>query len=292
MIVGDVEPCPGLAFARHAGADDLGEAVDIERPKTERALERGADALRPRLGAEHAEAKPELARGAPLLGQRLGQMQRERRGRGDRVRPKVLQEELVAGGVAGGDRDHGHADSLGAVVEAEPAREEPVAEGDVQKIAPARARRRHHTRHHLAPDVQVLGRVGDDRRLALGAGRGVDASELIARNRQEPERVLLAQIRLAHEGKAGEIAERARRGRPEALTVKRNARRGPADDRLEPLQLQPLARLGRHRLGLEVPDRSGAVGPDAARDGRAHVRGGRRLAARRGGSGNCWSTIR
>src|SRR5262249_58112703 len=101
MIVGDVEPGAGLAFAGDARADDLGEPVDVERPKAEGTLERCADALRPRLGAEHTVADAELAGVTPLLGQRLGQMQRERRGGGDRRGPEILKQELVAGGVAG-----------------------------------------------------------------------------------------------------------------------------------------------------------------------------------------------
>src|SRR5438552_16901313 len=103
---------------------------------------------------------------------------------------------MGAGAVPGGDRHPRHADAPGAVVEAEPSGEEPVAEGDVEQVAAARACGRHRARHHLTPDVEVAGRVGDDRGLALGPGRGVNPRELGPWNRQEAEWVLLAQIRL------------------------------------------------------------------------------------------------
>src|SRR6266849_3323489 len=204
-----------------------------------------------------SERQSELTGLAPLLGQGLGEVEREGRRRGNRVRPEILQQEMVARGVPGGDRYHGHADALGAVVEAEPAREEPVAEGDVEQVAAVRARGRHHARHHLTPDVEVAGGVGDDRGLALGPGGGVDPSELGARNRQEAERVLLAQIRLPDERKGGEVREPLEPGSAQPVPVKRHARDGPADRLLEPLELQALARPARHRLGLAVPDQPG-----------------------------------
>jgi hypothetical protein len=52
---------------------------------------------------------------------------------------KVLQQQMMARGVAGRDRHHRHADALAAVVEAEPAGEEPVAEGDWSRSPRPRA---------------------------------------------------------------------------------------------------------------------------------------------------------
>src|SRR6266403_5877943 len=136
---------------------------------------------------------------------------------------------MVARGVARGDRYDGHADPLGPVVEAEPAREEPIAEGDVEEIAATRARRRQRTGHDLAPEVEIAGGIGGDGRLALGAGRRVDPRDVPARHRQEAERILLAKVGLADEREAREIRERADRGAAESLPVKRDMLDGPAD---------------------------------------------------------------
>jgi hypothetical protein len=65
---------------------------------------------------------------------------------------------MVAGRVAGRDRHDRQADALGAVVEAEPAREETVTEGDVQHVAGTGAGRHHdagHTSRHTSRSPAV-----------------------------------------------------------------------------------------------------------------------------------------
>src|SRR5207249_8431387 len=270
MIVGDVKPVARLALAGDAGSDDLRQSVEVDRAEAERVLERNPDAVGPGLGAEQADAQSELARRPARLGQRLGQVQREGRCAREHVGLEVLQQQMVARRVARRDRHDGHAEALGAVVEAEPAREETVAERDVQQVAAARAGGRERARHHLAPDVEIAGGVGGDGRLALGAGGSVDPGNLWAGHGQEAERVLLAEVALADERKAGEIRERADPGAAQPLAVKRDVLAGPLERVLEPFELQLLARRARHTLGGGVPDQR----------------------MRRGGSGNCWSTMR
>src|SRR5437899_12846755 len=144
---------------------------------------------------------------------------------------------MVPRGVPRGDRHDGHPDSLGTVVEAESAREEPVAEGDVQQVAAAGARGDQRAGHDFAPDVEVSGAIRGDRRLALGAGRGVDPRDLSTGHRQEAERVLLAKIRLADERQARQIRERTDRRGAQPPPVKRNVLDGPAVPDSEPLEL-------------------------------------------------------
>jgi len=270
VIVGDVEAVARLALAGDAGPDDLRQTIDVERADAERPLERDPDAVGPGLGAEQSDAEPELARLPALFGQGLGQVQREGRRARENVRLEVLQQEMVARRVTRGDRHDGHADTLGTVVEAEPSREEAVAEGDVQQVAAARARGRQRARHDLPPDVEVAGRVGGDSRLAFGAGGGMDPGDLSPGHGEQAERILLAEVRLADERKAREIGERADPSAAQPLTVKRHVLADPAERFLEPVELQLLARRSRHALGGGVPDQR----------------------ERRGGSGNCWSTIR
>src|SRR6266852_5811814 len=161
---------------------------------------------------------------------------------------------MVACGVARGHRYDGHADSLGAVVEAEPTREEAVTEGDVQQVAAACAGGRQGARHDLAPDVEVPGGIGGDGRLAFGAGGGVDSGDLSAGHRQEAERILVPEVRLADEREAREVRERDDRGGAQTLSVKRNVLDGPAERILEALELQALADRPRHGLRLGIPD--------------------------------------
>jgi hypothetical protein len=267
VIVGDVKAIARLAFAGDPGADDLGETVDVERDEVERSLERGPNPVGPWLGAEHPDPQAELAGLPALLGERLGEMEREGRRRRDHIRPEVLQQQMMPRGISRRDRHDGHPDALGAVVEAEAAGEEPVAEGDVQQVATARAGGRQRARHDFAPDVEVPGAIRGDGRLALGAGGRVDAGDLSTGHRQEAEGILLAKIRLANEWQTGQIRERADRGGAQPLAVKRDVLGGPAERCLKALELQALADRTRHGLGLGIPDQSGptgAAGPPCA----------------------------
>ena len=56
--------------------------------------------------------------------------------------PEVLEQQDLAERVARGDRHHGEPHVLGAVVEAQAAREEAVAVGDLDELAGLGARRR------------------------------------------------------------------------------------------------------------------------------------------------------
>jgi hypothetical protein len=140
------------------------------------------------------------------------------------------------------------------VVEAEAAGEQPVAVGVVDEHPRAHAGHRHRTRHHLAPDVEVAGGVADDRRPPTGAAGGVHAHEPLARHRQQPERVVLAQVLLAGEGQAGDVLERADHagrldaGGVQALAQRRGAGQHPLDRRAQAPELQCAQQLARPAL--------------------------------------------
>ena len=258
-----------LAFPGDPGPDDLRQAVDVVGGAAEGALERRPHALGPRLGAIEPVTQAEGARVPPLLLQRLGDVQRER-GRGAQAGgPQIVQQQEVARGVAGGDGDDAQADALGAVVKAETAGEEAVAVPVVQRVARAGAGGEQHARHHLAPHVEIAGRVADEGRLALGAGRRVDARQLGARDGEEPEGIVLAQVALARERQRGQLAELADRVAAQPLGVERHALGGPGERRAQPVLLERLARGARKALERRVPDHN-----------------------RRGGRGNCTSMSR
>src|SRR5207249_9102993 len=125
----------------------------------------------------------------------------------------------MARGIARRDRHDRHPDALGAVVEAEAAGEEPVAEGDLQEVAAARAGRSHHARHDLTPGLEVARRVPDDGGLALGAGGGVQACDLAELHGEEADRVVVAQIGLPDERQARQVVEPPNLDAAEPLTV-------------------------------------------------------------------------
>ena len=270
MIVGHVQTLARLALAGHAGTDDLGQSVDVVRRRPERALEGAPQPLGPRLGAIEAVTQTEGARITALRRKRLGDVQRERGCGAEPGGPQVLQQQDLARGVAGRRGDDAEADALGAVVEAQAAGEQAVAERVLQRVARAGAGAHEHARHHLAPDVQVARRVAHDGRLALRARRGVQPRELARRDGEQPERIVLPQIALARERQRGEIGEPAQSAAAQPLRVEGHALGGPGERDAQPLPLQRLARRSWHALGGGIPDhrrgfsRAGAAGAGTA----------------------------
>ncbi len=222
MVVADVQAVPGLALAGHAGPDDLAEPIDVVGPAAERALDGRPQRVAPRLGAEHPVLHAERLGIAALLDQALGNVQHERRRAAQPGRPEVLQQQVLARGVPRGDRHHRHADALGAVVKPQAAGEQAVAVGHVQHVAGAGAGRDHDPGHHLAPHVEVAGRVADDGRLALRARGGVHAGQLAGGHGTEAEGIVLAQVALAHEGQVGELGQAIEPHVPQAAPVERH----------------------------------------------------------------------
>ncbi len=174
--------------------------------------------------------------------------------------PRSAQQHRLAGREAARGRDHGGADPLAAVVEAEAAGEEPVAVRVVDDHSGADPGHRHAAGHHLGPGLEVGARVADHCRLAVRAAGGVDAHDLISRDRQQAERVVLAQVRLATEWKPGEVVDGpdlsriADAGVREAGGERRLTLNGQRDRRAQTLQLELAEPLTRSRLD-RVPDR-------------------------------------
>src|SRR6266542_406681 len=156
------------AFAGDAGADDLGEPVDVERLQAEQRLDLDAHRLGPRLGAEDARSQPQLAEVDALLDQNFA----EPRGEGGRTAQhlgaEVAEEQDLPGALARRDGDDGAAHELRAAVEPETTGEQPVAIGDVDDRARAGAGAAERTRADLRPQRQVGTRVADQRRPRAG----------------------------------------------------------------------------------------------------------------------------
>ena len=90
---------------------------------------------------------------------------------------------------------------------AEAAGEQAVAVGDVHPVAGPAAGGPDRPGHHRRPGRDVLGGVADDGGPAGRAGRRVHPGDLLARDREHAERVVVAQVRLGGE-------REARPGRP------------------------------------------------------------------------------
>ena len=142
VVLLDVHPAPRGALAGDAGADHLGEAVVVERQDPELPLDLQPQLLRPGLAAEVAVAQRELAGAEALLARHLPDVERVGGGADQDLGAEVADQQHLSRRVPAGGRDHGRAHPLDAVVEAEAAGEEAVAEGDVDECARGAARRR------------------------------------------------------------------------------------------------------------------------------------------------------
>ena len=133
MVLVHVQPVGrDQALGCHAGPDDLGQPVDIQRAQAEQFLDPGAHGVGPRLGAEQARGQPQpRTRAEAGLRQCLAQPDRVRRRAGQDVRAQVAQQRHLPRGHPAGDRHHRGAELDRALVQSEAAGEQPVAVGVV-----------------------------------------------------------------------------------------------------------------------------------------------------------------
>lgn len=218
----------------------------------------------PRLRSDERVAEADLVGPDPALAERVRQRQRVARGACDHVRSKILDEGQLAFRHPAGHWDHRHAEALAAAVEAEPAREEPVAVGVVEHHPRLRAAHRERARGDAGEEVEVPCRVRNDRWLPGRPGGGMDASELARRRREHSQRVRVAEVVLARDRKPPEIVERAdilRLDVLEPLPVERNALLDVGHERPEALELQRAELLAGHGLELGLEDHRRSIPP-------------------------------
>ena len=163
----------------------------------------------------------DAARVEALRGELVDDREHVGRRHHDDLRPEVGDQLDLPRRHPARDRDDRRAEPLDAVVRAEAAGEQAVAVGVVHLVAGPPAGRAEGAGHHLGPDVEVARGVADDRRLAGGAGRGVDAADPVLRDGEHAERVVLPQVGLARGGEAS----RGRRARGSRRGARRRRRR-------------------------------------------------------------------
>ena len=257
----DVHAVVLRTFDCHTGADDLGQAVDIKCLDPEFLFDLVPHLFGPRLRPENARAQfHPLLKVDAHIGGFLGDHERVRRRARQRRRAEVLHQHHLPPREAAGHRDHQRADFVRADVETETAGEQPVAVGIVNDVLVCDPGRTHRARHHFRPQVHIGAGVTADSGLASGARRSVNADNLLHRHDEHAEGVVVAQVAFLREWKTLQIVERlntvgADPGIGEFLLVQRRHRRNAGDDLPQPLHLQFLQLLTRHRFAIRIPDR-------------------------------------
>lgn len=113
---------------------------------------------------------------------------------------EIAQQRELADGVPRARGNGARADLLRAVMRAQPAREQPVAVGDVHEGILRDACHREGTGGDLRPDYHVVLRIADDGQFARRARRCVDFHDVAGGSRIKPEGIRRAQIVLDRKG--------------------------------------------------------------------------------------------
>ncbi len=189
---------------------ELRRSVDIVRLDAGDLLDAVAHLLRPGLRSQDGRPEPGvLVDVDPHLLRGLSKMQHVGGSAADRRDLEVLDELYLPLGVADRCRDHSSADALRAVVQPEPAGEQPVSVADLDNILAAQTDRAQRSRHRQRPVVEVVLRVPYHRRLAGGAGRYVIADQFVLPAHEHLVRVVVPEVLLIHEGQLDDVLQRA-----------------------------------------------------------------------------------
>ena len=190
------------------------------RLDAEQIFDAAAHLLGPWLGAEHAVFQRNLRKRNPRITQRLTEKQRIRGGAAEHRRMKIPEDLKLAFGVAGRGRNHRSADFSRAVMQAESAGKQPIAIGDVHKIAGISARCRQGTGGALRPHVEVVLGISNHRLFPGGPGGGVNPYHFIHRRRKKAIGIVVAQVLLISKGQLGQVIDAADVIRPDSHLVK------------------------------------------------------------------------
>ena len=240
------------AFHAHARADDLGQAVDVQRLDTQLALHLLAHVLAPRLGPVDAHPQFEIVRGDAGVAHGVGQVEGVGRGGHEHGGAEVAHDGHLAPGVAAGHRDDRGAEGLDAVVGAEAAGEQAVAVGVVHHVAAGDPGHHQAAGDDRGPQGDVRLGVADHGGLAGGARTGVHADDVVHGGGEQPEGVVVAQVVLGGVGQVAQVGEaadvhRLDPGRVHLRPVGGHPVVHPLHQQLQPAQLnglQPLAGQG------------------------------------------------
>ena len=112
-----------MTLAGDARPDDLRQAIEVDRLDAKLLFEIAAHRIAPGLGAEHADAQRKLAHVDAHGLRDLGDVERIGRCGAQDMRAEIPHQRDLPLGHAAGHRHHGAAETLRAIVRAEPAGE-------------------------------------------------------------------------------------------------------------------------------------------------------------------------
>jgi hypothetical protein len=162
---------------------------------------------------------------------------------------------LVLPAEIGNDRG---ADQLGAVMEAEAAGEQAVAEGDLDDVVLGDPGGGDHPGHQVGPGLDIVAGVADHGRLTGGAGRGMDPDHVTQGHGEQAVGVVVAQILLDGERQPAQVVQRAdvvvvEFELLEFLLIKGDVGSHAIQRGLQPLQLELLQILPGHAFSFLFP---------------------------------------
>ena len=127
---------------------------------------------------------------------------------GDGGSSEVAHQHELLFGIAGGSRHNRAAEMLAAIMKPEPASEESVTITYLQNILIGKPIHSECARGGVCPYFDIAASIGNANRLAGSSGGTMEADDFLKRCGGEAGWVLIAQIRLFHEGELGDIRER------------------------------------------------------------------------------------
>ena len=226
MVLPDMQPVLGLdALVGDARPHDFRKPVDIDRMHVESLFDLRPHGVGPGLGAENADRQRRRARIDALTAELVENREHVTRRHHDDARLEIDDQPHLPLGHAARDRHDRAAQFLGAVVRAEASRKQAVAVGDMQDVAGPPARGADRARNQRRPPIDIALRIADDGRFAGRARGRMQPHDLLARNREQAERIGVAQIALFAEREFGEVFEPLAVGRVDAGRVEFRPRR-------------------------------------------------------------------
>jgi hypothetical protein len=121
---------------------------------------------------------------------------------------EVLHHHDLPLRVAAGHGDHHRAETRSSLMQAETAREQAVTVSHLDDVVRSAAAGRQAARHHFRPDLHVVRGIAGDDGLAGGAGGAMDADDVPLGSGQQPEGILVPQVRLLGKWQIADIVYR------------------------------------------------------------------------------------
>ena len=222
VVLPDMQPIFSLdALDGHTRPHDLGQAVDVDGCQIQLILDFPPHGLGPGFGTEDADPQLEFFEIDPLRPRLLGHEERVGRGTGQYRGTEILHDHDLTLGIAARNGDDRGPQPFGAVMGPQSAGKEPVTVGVMDDIPPVGAGRDKRAGHQFTPGVDVLEGIADHGRFTCGAGRGVDADDLLQGSGKQAVRIGVAHVLLRGEGKPFQVIQAANIGRFEAGLAER-----------------------------------------------------------------------